>query len=120
MSKQDVETIEALTKSILEAMGPEKGVAILSSVICQLYVETDQKNAMVLTQPGQGVIVITTTLDATDQIPSIIEKTLEQLPGILEEVLADKGSEDGIKEVNGDTGQLKKGDDDVPPDTTFH
>lgn len=117
MSEKDVETIDALTASIMETMGPEKGVAILSSVICQLYCETDQKNAMVLTQPNAGVIVITTSLDATEQIPDIVEKTLEQLPEILKKVEAADGMPEGIKEVNGDTGELKK---DVPPDTTIH
>jgi len=115
MSKQDVETIDALTASIMESMGPEKGIAILSSVICQLYAETDQSNAMILTQPGEGVIVITTSLNATDQIPHIIEKTLEQLPEILEKV--HKGDEpEGVHEVDGDSGELKK----TPPDTTIH
>lgn len=115
MSDKDVSTIDALTKSIMESMGPEKGVAILSSVICQLYVETDQKSAMVLTQPGQGVIVVTTTLDAVGQIPKIIEKTMEQLPDILKQVEDD--NEGGIKTVDGDSGEVKK---DVPPDTTIH
>lgn len=115
MSKEnkDVEMIDALTESIADSMGPEKGVAILSSVICQLYTKTDRSNAMILTQPSAGVIVITTTLDATDQLPDIIEKTLEQLPDLLKKVEGDKS--EGIKEFNGDTGEIK-----APKDTTFH
>jgi len=106
MSKSDVQTIEALTESCLKAMGPEKGIAILSSVICQLYKETDQRNAMVLTQPAEQVIVITTTLDAVDQIPRIIQKTLEQLPEVLKKAI-EAGDVEGVKQVDGDTGELK-------------
>lgn len=118
MSDKDVETIEALTESILEAMGPEKGIAVLSSVICQLYVKTDQSNAMVLTQPSNGVIVVTSTLDAAEQIAGIVEKTLEQIPEIMKEIIAEDVKPDGdIRVYDGDERASKE---NVPPKDKLH
>lgn len=83
---QPTTLIDAITQEMLDTYGADQGIAILSSVICQLYAETDGKQALILTQPSSGVLVITTTLDASDQIPDILQKTIEGIPAILEEV----------------------------------
>lgn len=83
---QPTTLIDAITQEMLDTYGADQGIAILSSVICQLYTETDGKQALILTQPSSGVLVITTTLDASDQIPDILQKTIEGIPAILEEV----------------------------------
>lgn len=107
---KEVEIIEKLTEEFANSFGPDKACAILSSVICELYQQTDQKNAMVLCQPTSGVMVITTTMDAAQQIPAIVEKTLEQLPGILTELedeIKASGEEGGrIEFVDGDKGEI--------------
>lgn len=83
---QPTTLIDAITQEMLDTYGADQGIAILGSVICQLYTETDGKQALILTQPATGVLVITTTLDASDQIPEILQKTIDGIPSILEEI----------------------------------
>ena len=114
----EVEIIEQLTEEFTNSFGAEKGIAILSSVICQMYTSTDQKNAMVLAQPTSGVIVITTTLDCSDQIPEIVETTKEQLGTMLEKIeseLKASGKTGGVHCVDGDTGETLDSPDLKPP-----
>jgi len=117
MSKE-TEIIEQLTKEFLQSFGAEKGIAILSSVICMMYEETDKKNAMILAQPTNGVIVITTTMDAVDQIPDIIEKTMEQLPTVMRQItenLDKMGETSHLGYLDGDTGETMEDPSEKPP-----
>ena len=117
------EIIDQLTTEFLEAFGAEKGCAILSSVVCQMYQETDQQSAMVLAQPASGIMVITTTMDCADQIPRIVKKTLEHIPSVLEQIEEglDRGEEEKTLDfVDGETGEIRKPGDPGPTDKKLH
>lgn len=110
MSSEDVEIIDNLTKQIQETLGTQRGIAVLASVICCLYEETSKETAIILAQPHSQNVVITTTLDACNQIPSIIEETVRQLVETVD-TMEDEELEkvEGIYTTDGDTGK----------DTTF-
>ena len=110
MSSEDIVIIDNLTEQIKETLGTQRGIAVLASVICCLYEETSKETAIILAQPHSQNVVITTTLDACDQIPSIIEETIRQLTEAVD-AMEDEEIEkvEGIYTTDGDTGK----------DTTF-
>jgi len=115
--------IDHLTAEFYETYGADKACAIISSVLCQLYQLTDMDNAMVLAQPDTGILVITTTMDASEQIPTIVAKTLEQLPKIIEQINQDdkKDGKDTIKYIDGDAQEIvDKPNEKVPPNSKLH
>ena len=106
MSSEDTEIIDKMTTQIKESLGCQRGIAVLASVICCLYEETSKETAIILAQPHSQNVVITTTLDACDQIPAIIEETLKQLIEATEEMTPEEvGSMEGIYKTDSDTGE---------------
>jgi len=96
MSIEDTKLIDALTEEIETALGPVRGIAVLSSVICQLYEKTDKTNAMVLAQPYCQNMVITATFDSVDRLQDIVGETIDQIGNLVDHEPTEEEFDSGI------------------------
>lgn len=73
------ELIHDMCRALMEKYDTAQAIAILSSMITHIYSQSDNRSAFILAQPESNVAVVTTSLDALDVLPDVIEKTFHSL-----------------------------------------
>jgi hypothetical protein len=98
-NEQSESFADTITKELLTHYDVPQAIAVLSSIIVNIYQTSDKNNAFVLAQPGSNVAVVTTSLDTLDHLPEVLRKTFEAM--------------ETIEEPSND-------DDETPPNSKLH
>lgn len=77
--KEHENFVEAITEELLSKLDRPQAIAVLSSVITNIYNGTDKNSAFILAQPDTQVAVVTTSLATLEHLPDVIAKTFESL-----------------------------------------
>lgn len=94
--------IDAITEELLEKYEPAQAVAVLSSIIINIYNKSNKDSAFILAEPNSKVAVVTTSVDALHALPEVLEKTFQGLQELKEELDPDEKP------------------NETPPNTTLH
>ncbi len=97
---------DTITKELLEHYDVPQAIAILSSIITNIYQTSAKNNAFVLAQPGSNIAVVTTSLDTLEHLPEVIQKTFEALETVEGTVLT--------------ASEESPNDDETPPNSKLH
>lgn len=99
-NEQSESFADTITKELLEHYDVPQAIAVLSSIIVNIYQTSAKNNAFVLAQPGSNVAVVTTSLDTLEHLPEVLQKTFEAM-----ETLEEPSNDD---------------DDETPPNSKLH